>query len=90
MITREQAEHVASQIVGGNQPDGSQTWELVEFDVGWLIRGAWLNDRARRGGAVHVVERSGRVMRFPSSVPPDRILEEYAAIVEDGFPEDQI
>jgi hypothetical protein len=90
VITREQAETIASQIVGGNQQDGSQTWELVEFDAGWLIREAWLSDRSRRGGAVRVVERSGRVMRFPSSVPPDRILEEYADVVEDGFPEDQI
>jgi hypothetical protein len=27
-------------------------------------------------------------MRFPSYVPPDRILEEYEHVVADGFPEE--
>ena len=43
----------------------------------------------RLATAGHVVEReSGRVMRFPSYVPPDRILEEYDEVVADDFPED--
>jgi hypothetical protein len=42
-----------------------------------------------RGGASRVVEReSGRVMRFPSYIPPVRILEEYDEVVADGFPKD--
>jgi hypothetical protein len=41
-----------------------------------------------QGAASYVIERaSGRVMSFPSYVPPDRILEEYDQVVADGIPE---
>ncbi len=40
-----------------------------------------------RGAGSYVIERgSGRVMSFPSYIPPDRILEEYDQVVSDGFP----
>jgi hypothetical protein len=83
MITHEQAERIADEVIG---PDGGgQSWELVEFDAGWLIRESSSSDASMRGGAIRVVEReSGRVMRFPSSVPPRRILTEYAEVVERG------
>lgn len=81
MITKEQAERIASQVTG--REDGS--WELVEFDDGWLIRESSGSDRSLRGGATRVIERdSGRVVRFPSSVSPKRILSDYAQVVDRG------
>lgn len=81
MITREQAEQIASQVTGTQ--DGS--WELVEFDDGWLIRESSASDRSLRGGATRVIERgSGRVVAFPSSISPRRIVNEYARVVERG------
>ena len=87
MITHDQAKQIAAQLVGAPASDPDRGWDLVEFDVGWLIREkAMMNFR---GGASRVVEReSGRVMRFPSYIPPVRILEEYDEVVADGFPKD--
>jgi hypothetical protein len=85
MITQEQAERIAGEITGQAHGSGDQSWELVEFDAGWLIRESWAGDTSLRGGALRVIEReNGRVMRFPSSVPPGRILTEYAQVVERG------
>jgi len=87
MITRNQAEHIAAQLVGAPADDPVNGWALQEFDAGWLIQ-----EHARanlRGAASRVVERaSGRVMCFPSYIPPGRILEEYDQVVADGFPEE--
>jgi hypothetical protein len=85
MITQEQAEHIAGEITGHPRDGGDGGWELVEFDAGWLIRESSASDASLRGGALRVIEReSGRVMRFPSSVPPGRILTQYAQVVERG------
>jgi len=85
MITREQAEEIASRVVRTKPEDSPGTWKLVEFDAGWLIEVPAMFDRSLRGGATCVIERAtGRVMRFPSSVPPDRILSEYDDVVSDG------
>jgi hypothetical protein len=72
MITRDEAEHIAAQLVGAPASDPGKGWAVEEFDVGRLIlRHANWN---LRGAASQVVERaSGRVMRFPSYIPPDRI-----------------
>ena len=87
MINRDQAEHIAAELVGAPASDPDKGWTLEEFDAGWLI--VKHASRNLRGAAFHVVERaSGRVMRFPSYIPPDRILEEYDQVVNDGFPED--
>jgi hypothetical protein len=89
MITREQAEEIASLVVRKKPGDITKTWELVEFNAGWLIQVPTMFDRSLRGGVTRVIERAdGRVMRFPSYVPPDRILNEYDDVVEDGFVED--
>lgn len=86
MITRDQAESIAAQLSGAPAGDPDNGWDLREFDAGWLILNHATKDL--RGAAFHVVEReSGRVMCFPSYVPPDRILEEYDEVVADGFPE---
>jgi hypothetical protein len=69
--------------------DQYRTWELVEFDAGWLIRVTYTDGERRRGGSTRVVEREGgRVMRFPSSVPPGLILADYAQAVNRGVPEE--
>jgi hypothetical protein len=85
MINREQAEWIAAQFVGAPASDPDNGWDMHEFDVGWLV----LKHATRnlRGGGSYVVEReSGRVLHFPSYVPPDRILEEYDQVAEDGYP----
>jgi hypothetical protein len=87
MITKAEAERIATEVVGPASASEGRGWKLIEFDAGWLIRQDWMDDRSLRGGGVRVVERdSGRVMRFPSFVPPDRILTEYDQVVGDGFP----
>jgi hypothetical protein len=87
MITQEQAERIAGQVVGQQQ---DRSWELIEFDAGWLIRENLASNESQRGSAVRVIEReSGQVVRFPSSVPPGRILTEYAQVVERGRVESQ-
>jgi hypothetical protein len=81
VITREQAEAIASRIVH-TEPGG---WELEEFNDGWLIREHAGTGTRSRGAAMRVVERAtGRVMRFPSSIPSNRILNEYDAVVSRG------
>jgi hypothetical protein len=86
LITSEQAEAIAGQVMG-EVPN--RTWELLEFGAGWLIRVTYTDGVHRRGGSTRVVEReAGRVMRFPSSVPPGLILEDYAHAVERGVPDD--
>jgi len=90
MITKAEAERIATEVVGPASASEGCGWKLIEFDAGWLIRQDWMDDRSLRGGGVRVVERdSGRVMRFPSFVPPDRILTEYDQVVGDGFPVDR-
>ena len=86
MITEEQAERIASEFAGQRQDVG---WALTEFDAGWLVE-ASPSEPPRRGTSALVIEReSGRVMRFPSSVSADRILNEYAEIVDRGYAQDR-
>lgn len=86
MITHEEAERIAAAAIGFSSDDAAHGWDLEEFDEGWLINEHEADDF--RGGASRVIERdSGRVMRFPSSVPPSRILGEYGKILGRGRPE---
>lgn len=87
MISRDQAERIAIQFVGVPASDPDKGWDLQEFDAGWLLQEkATMN---LRGAASYVIERaSGRVMSFPSYIPPGRILEEYDQVIDDGFTED--
>lgn len=85
MITRDQAEQIAAQLVGAPADDPRQGWALQEFGAGWLVLKH--ADQNLRGGGSHVVERaSGRVMHFPSYIPPGRILDEYDQVVTEGSP----
>ncbi len=87
MITREQAGLVAEKICGALSADVESGWELKEFDRGWLLdRNA---AKGRRGGLTYVIERdSGRVMSFPSFIPPTLIMADYDEALPDGLPED--
>lgn len=87
MITREQAEHITAQLFGAPAGDPDNGWDLEEFSAGWLVREHATRDL--RGAGFRVVEReSGRVLLFPSYVPPGRILKEYDQVAAKGFPED--
>jgi len=91
MITREQAESAVSNRFGPSQEDEQRNWELIEFSAGWLVLRNVAVDAGRRGAAMHVIEReSGRFMVFPSSVPPQRILDDYSAVLGSGHAEDEI
>jgi hypothetical protein len=85
LITQDQAAAIAFHVCGAPPNDPKRGWDLTEFDAGWLI-----TDRAKaaRGdGGTRVIERdSGRVMSFPSSVPPSRITADYQAAQADGTP----
>jgi hypothetical protein len=85
MITRDQAESIAARFLGAPASDPEAGWELREFGAGWLVRGH--NADGQRGNSGCVVEReTGRVVAFPSAVPPRRILEEYPQVVDRRFP----
>ena len=84
MITREQAEAIAGSVLG-KRPGAGPGWELVEFDIGWLIFEMSIASQARRPSPSRVVERrSGRVIRFPARIPPHRIVTEYNGLVSRG------
>ena len=85
MITQDQAAAIAFHVCGAPPGDPKRGWDLTEFDAGWLITE---RAKAARGdGGARVIERdSGRVMSFPSSVPPSRILADYQAVQADGTP----
>jgi hypothetical protein len=53
---------------------------------------AWAADDITWGifNVPSMIEReSGRVMRFPSFVPPDRIIEEYDQVLTEGRPDER-
>lgn len=86
MITREQAEYIANEILGSQPEDVEQGWQLREFGAGWLIERNAVT--GNRGAVSLVVEReTGRVMRFPSFIPTTRILEEYDQVAGRGNPD---
>jgi hypothetical protein len=82
MITSDEAHRIATEVIGPATAGGGQGWHLEEFDAGWLIREDWTSDRPVRGGSFCVVERvTGRVLAFPFSIPPVRIMTEYDQLV---------
>jgi hypothetical protein len=87
MITHSEAERIAARVIGLPADDTEHGWDLDEFDKGWIIIERGWEDY--RGGVTRVIEReSGRVMRFPSFLPPDRIVADYAEALSAGRPED--
>ena len=83
MITQDQAAAIAFHVCGAPPNDPKRGWDLTEFEAGWLITS---HAKAARGdGAARVIERAcGRVVSFPSSVPPSRILADYDRVRGSG------
>jgi hypothetical protein len=83
MINEHEARKRAEALLRCPSDDPDHPWSIESFPEGWLIRPQPL---ARvRGQASYVIERaSGRVVGFPSSIPPRRIREQYAAVVTRG------
>jgi hypothetical protein len=83
MITSDEAHRIATEVIGPPTAGGGQGWHLEEFDAGWLVRAKWTSDRPVRGGSFCVVERvTGRVLAFPFSISPARIMTEYDQLVD--------
>jgi hypothetical protein len=88
MITQQQAESIAQGLLGRQAADADQPWGLLDFDHGWLIREEPPAGEELIGEAHRVIEReTGRVVLFPSSVPPGRIMNDYSAIQDRGLVE---
>jgi hypothetical protein len=80
------ADKLAQAFLGRPPDDSKRPWKLREFADGWLISQARVE--GHRGAAVFVIERdSGRIVRFPSAVPPGRILTEYGLVRSLGHAE---
>lgn len=89
MIDEQQAREIAATLLGRPADDPQQPWKLQEFPQGWLINETAHLREEHAGVAGRVIERdTGRVMVFPSRVPPSRILTDYNATVDRGYPED--
>ena len=85
MITSDEAERIATEVIGPATAADGQGWRLEEFDAGWLVREDWMSETPVRGGSFCVVERAtGRVLSFPSSISPARIMTEYDQVVDRG------
>ena len=83
MITTDQAERIATEVIGPAAAGDGQGWHLEEFSAGWLVREDWMSWDRVRGGSFCVVERvTGRVLAFPLSISPTRIMTEYDQLVE--------
>ena len=83
MITTDQAERIATDVIGPATAGDGQGWHLEEFAAGWFVREDWMSEGSVRGGSLCVVERAtGRVMAFPTSISPDRIMTEYDQVVD--------
>lgn len=83
MITRDEAQRIAAEVVGPATAGDGQGWHLEEFSAGWLIREDWMSREPVRGGSFCVVERAaGRVLAFPSSISPARITAEYDQVAD--------
>jgi len=89
VIDEQRAREIAAALLGRPADDPQQPWSLREFAQGWLIDTTAHLTEEYAGAAAYVVEKNtGRVMCFPSFVPTPRILRDYDAIVDRGYPED--
>jgi hypothetical protein len=87
VITSDEAQRIATQVIGPATAADGQGWRLEEFDAGWLVREDWMGEASVRGGSFCVVERAtGRVLSFPSSISPTRIMTEYHQVVDRASP----
>lgn len=87
MITSDDAHRIATEAIGPATAADGQGWRLEEFDAGWFIREDWMSEKSVRGGSFCVVERAtGRVLAFPTSISPTRIMTEYEQVVDRASP----
>jgi hypothetical protein len=87
VITQLEAESIAAGILGRPASDTARPWALLSFDYGWMIDKQAAEEIA--GEAHWIIERAdGRVLIFPSSVPPMRILREYSEVRSRGLEQD--
>lgn len=87
MVTEKEARQSVLRLLGRPADDPLRPWRLVEFPQGWIVREEQRSDSEDPmvGAATRVVERgSGRIVRFPSSVPPGRIIDHYPAVADFG------
>jgi hypothetical protein len=83
VITSDEAQRIATEVIGPATAADGQGWHLEEFDAGWLVREDWIGEAPVRGGSFCVVDRAtGRVLSFPSSISPTRIMTEYHQVVD--------
>ena len=83
MIDESEAKIRAEALLEAPEDDSEHPWSMEPFAEGWLVRQHPLE--GFRGQASYVIERdSGRIVSFPSSIPPRRIREEYSAVVSRG------
>jgi hypothetical protein len=83
VITSDEAQRIATEVIGRPTAADGQGWHLQEFDAGWLVREDWMSEESIRGGSFCVVDRAtGRVLSFPSSISPTRIMTEYHQVVD--------
>ena len=88
MIDEQWAREIATALLGRPADDPQQPWSLQEFPHGWLINETARPREEHAGVAGRVIERdTGKVMVFPSRVPPSRILADYPAVVDKGYPD---
>jgi len=87
MIDEIAAKRQAEELFKCPSDDPERPWIMEDFAQGWLVRQGPLT--GFRGQASYVIEReTGRIMSFPSSVPPQRILEDYENIISRGTKEE--
>lgn len=78
MTDRATAIATLQEVIGCPPDDPTHPWTLREFEHGWLARVGPFE--GYKGQSSLVLEPSGRVLSFPSAVPPERIRNEFEAV----------
>ncbi|SNQ50421.1 conserved hypothetical protein [Frankia canadensis] len=85
MIDERRAREIAAALLGRSSDDRERPWSLIEFPQGWLINETGYLGDSFVGSLGRVIEKnSGRIVRFPTRVPTDRILTDYESVVAKG------
>lgn len=83
MIDESRAAQLVEALLQCPRDDPERPWTMVAFSEGWLIRRGPFEGYV--GQASYVVEReSGRLLMFPSAIPPKRIREDYSSVKARG------
>jgi hypothetical protein len=87
VITAEEAALRAELILENPAGHPKRGWELEEFPQGWLIN--WRGWDGNPGQFSIVIERETGLVRYFTTVTPQRIINEYEAVRERGHPDDR-